>query len=487
MNFIQSRGAERSDTFARVDLTLLVALVSLVVSRSVAWRCFPIFDDAFITLRYGSNLANGHGFVFNSGDWVMGTTSPLFGLIAAGVSLLHLNPVDFFPAFNIIFDGILIILVRCYVFPDRNVAFATFWVLFCASPMLARVTVGAMEVNLFCAALLSTLILYCHGYKKTAAAVGAVSYFIRPEAFLTVALLCLWELLSERKLRHAIVMGLIALAVVVPVLAVFSLVYGGFLPQSVVAKGGMTGFRPLLEIRQLLAPEPVSAFAAILAFMSLPEAFRHDRIGGLLATWFLLYVVAYVASGAHIWSWYSFAPLFCAAVLSGYGVSAVVERVPVLRSWFAPTVQWFALAAVVVVWVGIGLTQPADQETTHIYRPLRDYCRQHLTAKDTTLAFAIGAVAHNCPGFIYDADGLVWPQARRYGSVWKVIEAEKPDYLFLDVNRGMLATMAVAPFSKEYQPVMRFAKDGITDPRQARNLTDTWAPEYMLYRRKSLQ
>ena len=43
-------------------------------------------DDAFITMRYAANLAAGKGFVYNAGQRVLGTTSPLFALLLAPVA-----------------------------------------------------------------------------------------------------------------------------------------------------------------------------------------------------------------------------------------------------------------------------------------------------------------------------------------------------------------------------------------------------------------
>src|SRR5580700_1207941 len=56
-----------------------------------AGRLLPdgLFDDAYITFRYAANLARGFGLVFNPGERVLGTTSPLFTFIlAAGGRIL---------------------------------------------------------------------------------------------------------------------------------------------------------------------------------------------------------------------------------------------------------------------------------------------------------------------------------------------------------------------------------------------------------------
>ncbi len=46
------------------------------------------FDDAYITFRYARNLADGAGFVYNPGQPVMGTSTPLYTLWLAMLSRL---------------------------------------------------------------------------------------------------------------------------------------------------------------------------------------------------------------------------------------------------------------------------------------------------------------------------------------------------------------------------------------------------------------
>ena len=46
------------------------------------------YDDPFITYRYAHNIVRGLGFVYNPGERVMSTTTPLFTLVLAAVSPL---------------------------------------------------------------------------------------------------------------------------------------------------------------------------------------------------------------------------------------------------------------------------------------------------------------------------------------------------------------------------------------------------------------
>src|SRR5262245_53041849 len=58
---------------------------------AVAWIAFRrgtgiVLEDALITFRFAGNLAAGRGFAFNPGEPVLGTTTPLFTLLLAGLA-----------------------------------------------------------------------------------------------------------------------------------------------------------------------------------------------------------------------------------------------------------------------------------------------------------------------------------------------------------------------------------------------------------------
>lgn len=50
------------------------------VGLALAWRILWLADDAYISLRYAQNFAEGHGLVFNPGEWVEGYTNFLWTL-----------------------------------------------------------------------------------------------------------------------------------------------------------------------------------------------------------------------------------------------------------------------------------------------------------------------------------------------------------------------------------------------------------------------
>ncbi len=66
-------------------------LPALIVLLALAARLIPgprVVDDAYITFRYARNLIEGQGLVYNPGELVLGTTTPLFALIMAGMGAI---------------------------------------------------------------------------------------------------------------------------------------------------------------------------------------------------------------------------------------------------------------------------------------------------------------------------------------------------------------------------------------------------------------
>src|SRR5438093_3627463 len=74
--------AGRPRSIGAALVPLLPALGALAVRLHVG----PLtIDDAFITYRYARNFAEGLGLVYNPGQAVLGTTTPLYALMMAAL------------------------------------------------------------------------------------------------------------------------------------------------------------------------------------------------------------------------------------------------------------------------------------------------------------------------------------------------------------------------------------------------------------------
>src|SRR5947207_2165113 len=60
-------------------------VLAFVLCAALAWPLRDyVTDDTFIHLQYARHVAHGEGFVFNPGERVYGSTSPLWVLLLAG-------------------------------------------------------------------------------------------------------------------------------------------------------------------------------------------------------------------------------------------------------------------------------------------------------------------------------------------------------------------------------------------------------------------
>ncbi|MDP4219052.1 MAG: hypothetical protein Q8916_01615 [Bacteroidota bacterium] len=75
-------------------LTLLAGIVVLCVGLYQAIGLRWVSDDAFITYRYVKNFVEGHGIVYNPGEYVEGYTHFLWLLILSVAKAIGLDPVD---------------------------------------------------------------------------------------------------------------------------------------------------------------------------------------------------------------------------------------------------------------------------------------------------------------------------------------------------------------------------------------------------------
>ena len=70
----------------------IALLLALALAAALMWPVRGyLTDDTFIHLQYARNLATGHGFVFNPGERVYGSTSPLWVALLADAMMLGVD------------------------------------------------------------------------------------------------------------------------------------------------------------------------------------------------------------------------------------------------------------------------------------------------------------------------------------------------------------------------------------------------------------
>lgn len=86
-------------------ISFFVCLLGCVVVWEQRWIC----DDAFISFRYARNFSNGHGLVYNIGEYVEGYTNFLWTILVSIGLFFDYSPIQFS-----YFLGIFFFLGSCY-------------------------------------------------------------------------------------------------------------------------------------------------------------------------------------------------------------------------------------------------------------------------------------------------------------------------------------------------------------------------------------
>lgn len=234
----------------RALLLAAIATVFSVAYSVVLARQFEFnnVDDAYIAFRYGRNLMDGHGLVFNPGEWVEGYTSPLWTVLLAPFTKLEVDIVWFSVTLGLVASVAALWGLFAHVrrLNRAGVALAIAW----AIPLLAVDNthafwaIGGMEAPLFTALVLwSSYAAWVARSNVTLCGAGllaGLATLARPEgALITACLLAHRLLFTDRPRREAAILAAGFAFVVVPHLLVRYVYYGEWLPNTFHNKVGL--------------------------------------------------------------------------------------------------------------------------------------------------------------------------------------------------------------------------------------------------------
>jgi hypothetical protein len=225
---------------AAYGLILAVGLARLALGL---WLGFRPFDDTYITFRYALNLASGFGFVYNVGEHVLGTSSPLWAMALAALRLAHV-PIELGSlALALTLDvATAVLLFRLLALLDYGVeiGFMAAVLLLCWFDYFSLARSG-METSCFVFLAIAALQAIVSSRFARAAACSALACLTRPEGAVLVVLLmiALWRVRSTVAWRD-VAACLALLLIISGGWAIYALgTFGSVVPQSVVAKAAM--------------------------------------------------------------------------------------------------------------------------------------------------------------------------------------------------------------------------------------------------------
>jgi hypothetical protein len=440
-------------------------------------------DDAYITYRYADNLLEGHGLVYNPGQRVFGSSTPLYVMWLAGLhGMARSVPTpELAVRVNVIFYvlttlGIFVLLLNLVGSPGLTAVLAG---LLAVNPGLLQASLNGMETFLFTGLMVWSLWALSTRRFGLSAWLAGLSVLARPEGVLMVVVVLVFSALARRNWRDLVGLFVPGLAWV----AFATTYFGTPIYHSLLAKS-----RPLYQLPAgqalgalvnqvalwtvggwvLLGREALAACLTLLILtlavaifgyvrktrqqdagdrcspglvvsshevlgrpdrQALPCGDRASRaVADVLAVPVLLalFVVFYAAANPLLFWWY-FPPVDClwfVALASGVAFAAnwLRDRVG-SRVGLLPVIVLIVLFGVpeLLPYVKRAVArQPATDmklrsvpvlERTMVYRATAEWLNRAAPPGETLVAPEIGALGYYFRGHVFDACGLVSPEA----------------------------------------------------------------------------
>jgi hypothetical protein len=470
--------APKSAPSVRLTLSVII-LVAVAVRIYLMVSTRSTAEDFYITLRYAENLAHGNGLVYNVGELVLGTTTPLYTLFLGLAAFLGLDATFFGKLANITADGLACYLIwRLASAAGRPGAGLIGSALFALSPPNLTWAISGMETSLVTACTLALFVAASERRLPWVAVFGGLLYMLRVDGLLAVAIAfgaLLWS--ARRKGDTRAVWRSVALfAVVCAPWTLFAWIYfGSPLPTSALAKltvyawmskGALPNVGPFVDQMTHTKVHLLVAIGALTG--ALYSLIRAPMLRPALI-WMLAYYTAMAISKGFLFGWYYIPPsgiYFLCSVLGWWWVAAELSNR--LRGIPSPALPLdnaqaertsFAAAGpalfIALVLLGVGLVRlpavKADLITAQgveerLRKPIGLALKKLVQPGERVMLEPIGYIGYFSGARILDSVGLVSPEAIPYyrkGAVSPYLDMMrdlKPEWVLL--RAGELADMA---------------------------------------------
>jgi hypothetical protein len=427
-----------------------LGLVTLLLYSSLFHRAY---DDPFITYRYAENISRGFGFIYNLGERVLSTTTPLFAILLAGLRMLwsdlpHLA--NLIGAFSLALGGVFLwSLARSLQTP---------WVgwagllLFPTFPLVLS-TLGS-ETPLYIALGLGAFAFYVRRQYAWTAFFAGLVVLCRLDGALVPLILATDYLIRQRAdvpsgQHTSVTFPLLLFCLIVFAWVLFAWSYfGSPIPVTLVAKQ----HQGLMAISQKFAPGFITTIKpyaqrgqywleAALAVTGLLFLLWRVRRWVLFLSWPMLYFAVYSYLGVTRYFWY-YAPLVPAfVVLVGLGLEAfgTLHGKHDKRNILRYVAMCVLFIPVIFQVRGLWRLRQNPDQRYGIYRALGEWLEINTPPQASVGALEVGIIGYYAKRPMVDFAGLIQPEVARQltenatyedAALWAT-EYYHPDYLVL--------------------------------------------------------
>ncbi|MCP4539558.1 MAG: hypothetical protein GY832_20680 [Chloroflexi bacterium] len=486
----------------------LIVLILIIVLLAIVARILPgprMVDDAYITFRYARNLVEGNGFVYNPGERVLGTTTPLYTLLMTGLSLVT-GSRDFATVAMVInalggAAAVGLLYALGTQFANHRAPAIAAALLWAVAPYSVTFAIGGMETDLTIALLLA--VSYAHVTKRSRAmaVLSALALLARPDTAIMVGLLWLDLIRMERRLPWR--EGSITLAILAPWLIFGTLYFGSPLTNSVAAKAityrlaPEEGFIRLLQHYATLFFEHkvlpsigvfvVFVFYCILCGLGGSDAFRRKRRTWPISIYPFAYLIVFAVANPLIFRWYLSPPVPFYFLLIFTGVWTLANNIGKLldpkssvrfANGLLALFSTIAFALTLNAWTlhpDHGPNRPAPEmawfKLELLYEQAAKIVLERAAPDDTLCAGDIGMLGYRTDLHILDTVGLVTHESAQhypadpeiyvtnYAIPADLVLAFNPDYIVILEIYGRRGLLPDPQFQARYQLIEKLDTD----------------------------
>ncbi len=430
----------------------MVCLVSVLPACWIHLTCDIIpEDDAFITYRYAQNIVEGHGPVYNAGERVFGSSTPLYVVWLVG--LKSVAGTFSLPVLSVRFNFLPFIALvlgtaaLCRSLTGRTSFGAVAAVYVACHPDIIGASIAGMESVMFLAFLVWAYVYVCRGRVYVAAVLLGAATLCRLEGVVAMLALCVWMLWQQRQslLRVCLIYSAVGAIWVLPAIVYF----GTAVPHSVIAKSAplypvAAGFAAAAILEHVTQWMTVGVFERLggaqfsLTFLLclvplsavLTSGIQRQRPILLVGLLFVGLIGFYSISNPMMMEWYWVLPQYTLLLVCVCGGSVVLETVESIgRPRWVWCVRLVLLAwAVLLVgtewnsqrkeyahhqgrWVNMERDLRPDMLRIQAYLEAGEWLSRRDPFDGMVAGSEIGALGFAYKGPILDTCGLVSPRA----------------------------------------------------------------------------
>lgn len=492
----------------RIKLVVAVLVVVTLTARLLPGA--RTIDDAYITYRYARNLLAGEGFVYNAGERIQGTTTPLYTLLLAGLGALTGGVNAPFPLLSLGVNAladcgtavVLFWLGRRLGSPRAGLAAGLAWAV---APFSVTFAIGGLETSVYVLLLNGCAAAFLVRRRGLTALLAGLALLTRPDALILIGPLGLqrgYAALRPKDGRDQL--RWTEFAALLPVLGWFvfaTLYFGSPVAHSVQAKlnayqlGQEEALTRLIQHYATPFMEQnwfgtgwIGVGLVVYPFLYVVGARRALRREPRLLVWLAypwLYFATFALTNPLIFRWYLTPPLpgYFLVILLGAGelLGAAVDGLLRKRGGLGRLGLLLAVIPALLLlrdWrlrAEHGAARPAPQmayiELELLYRQAAEVVSPYLAANSRLAAGDVGVLGYFTPARILDTVGLnsaealaYYPLDARYYIINyavapDLIIEQQPDAVTILEVYGRAGLLQDARFARDYRLLHKIETD----------------------------